>query len=195
MKAVDRSVAVALLVAVSLCGCSRGAPPHSLPSTKSAGNDAFGSWVRFQNASGDWAPEGELLAASADTVWIYDSAGVPGVRGVALAGVRRVRVFKYDSDAGNSGGLAALGALSTISHGVVLLISAPVWIATGLITSNAESESARFNVTAGEWMRLCRYARYPAGRPSGLDWRAVRPRPDPSRPQVPPQENAWPASP
>jgi len=180
-------VALALAVALALGGCAGGPPGGWAPSSSESATDPYGAWARVRDTSGHWVCEGELLAVTADTLWIF--ADTSGVRSVSLSGVQRVRVYRYGSESIVPAGFALLGAISTLSHGWWLIISAPVWVLTGVFTAGIESAAARIDVTPGEWVALRRYVRWPGGWPQDLDRRDVRPKPVRRRD---PQQEAWP---
>ena len=61
------------------------------------------------------------------------------------------------------------GTLSTASHGVALLLSAPAWIIGGSVATTKVSHAPLITYPSRPWSDLARYARFPQGLPIGLD--------------------------
>src|SRR5262245_17441781 len=167
-------LACVLLVAAA---CSPHPPAGSTPEPEQAVNEVCGGWVHCEDLEGKWLPDtGELLAVGADTLWLYsDSAG--GVRAMPLATIGRAEVYWYDRDTEIIGLWTTLGVISTLSHGVGLVFSAPVWLAFGLAAAGTDLAASRVQIDSPDFGRLRPYARFPAGWPPGLEWRRVEPRP------------------
>src|SRR5262245_46028296 len=130
------AVAGALLVA-SLPGCMLNmAPPKWLPTADEAA--VYGGWIRLEieGRAPRTVVEGELLAVNEDSVWVLAHEGT---RAFSARSVRKGTLTAYDPKAGTLGNWTLVGTLSTASHGVVLLISAPVWILTGTIATAAQA--------------------------------------------------------
>lgn len=106
---------------------------------------------------------GELLAVDPCGLHVLTENGVVHV---PLHEVMEVDVRMPE---GMSGGAVALwtglGTVSTLSHGVALIITAPLWLVTGGVAGAQAGE--RHGVARGtELPRLGDFARFPAGLPA-----------------------------
>jgi len=151
-------------------GCTlNAAPPGWLPTTKETA--AYGGWIRLETADARAAPVGgELLALDSDSVWVTTrdvTVALP------IAGIKKGTLTAYDPEAGKLGTWTLLGAVSTASHGVISIISLPVWVLGGSLATHAQASSARRSHPRLEWKELAMYARFPQGPPPGLDLRAL----------------------
>jgi hypothetical protein len=120
--------------------------------------------------------QGELLAATAEAVVVLD---VEGVHTVPAAAVKRLLVQVRPSRSGRTVGLAALGAVSTVSNGVFLIFTFPLWIASGTAAVARGAAGDVASAQAGH-PALPAYARFPQGLPPG--WPPPGARPVPCRP-------------
>jgi hypothetical protein len=182
-----RRARLMLLAAVALgptAGCFRStAPPGWLPTPGEASHQAFGSWIRLEGPSGQPATvmEGELIAIDRDTIHVY-AAG----RLVSLprASVRSATLAAFRMDYGTLAAWAALGTLSTVSHGFGLILTAPIWALAGTGAASSASRAPRIQSADPETLR--RFARFPQGIPAELDRATLRPKHWPVAPPVRP---------
>ncbi len=165
--------AIALLL---LAGCAGSiAPKHWLPEATEVPQDGYGSWASVTLSIGpDEFSEGELIAATSDSLFIL---GYEKLEAYGFNEVAKVHLQSYEA---NYSGLAAwtvVGSLSTISHGVILLISAPVWIISGTIATSSQSHVPHKTVMTGGWKQLQPYCRFPGGMPPSIDRAEIKPKP------------------
>ena len=179
--------AVVALGLAALAGCAgNNAPAGFLASPDETARTAWGGWISLEFASTpeptDPRPaarvsrlEGELIAVGEDSVYVLAAGGVTAV---SVASVRRATLTAYDSKAGELGAWTLVGTLSTLSHGVGLIISAPLWLATGITATSEQSHKGRVSGTERRsWEDMRPFARFPQGLPPALDHAALRPRP------------------
>jgi hypothetical protein len=175
---------VAVLAAVMACGCGPRptAPAGYLPDQVAAQTETYGAWVDFTYARGDRIErfQGELIAVSADTLWVLGATG--GVR-VPHTALRAGRLTHYDSSAGTVGGLAFLGMLSTLSNGAFLVLTAPMWIIGGAVASSSQANVAGRDIDRSSGPQLAAFARFPGGLPEGIELDELRPKPTPVEPR------------
>jgi len=154
------------------------APEGFLPGPSEAAHDVYGAWIEV------WVPvvgrrdttiAGELIAVSADTLWILPDTS--RVAAVPTRAVRNGQVARYRSGAGSVAGFTALGIVSTLSNGAFLLLTAPAWLITGIVASSNEAHAPLRDVPPLAWAQLAAYARFPQGLPPGIDLGEIRPRP------------------
>ena len=175
----DRRVLIAVAVAgaVGLQGCVVARQPIS----------PVGRAVRIIPVPSDTAEKlaGELMAVSADTLWV-GVAQDSEIVSIPLAQVRRVEVRRHKLGAGKAMtysvilGLATGGALSAACASVegadcggVLPGVFVSWMFWGGLSVISLESSAKIGVSAGDWERLRPYARFPQGLPDSLPRRGV----------------------
>ncbi len=193
----DRAAWCVLAVAgiASLPGCTAStAPPLWLPDAVQARDEAWGGWVELTTGKGVAADtvSGELLAVSEDSVYtLRDTL----VLATALAAVTRGRLEYYDPRSGQLDKATLVGTISTITHGIGLIVSAPLWILVGSTSTALVSGDGKYELDPAQprdravakpgatrerhasWRDLSLYARYPSGWPVGLDRASLHERP------------------
>ena len=168
MRAHDGWLALALVAS----GCAHsGAPAQWLPRAVDAAAETHGGWavVHMKDRS---RHAGELLALDADSAFVLEEGACVGLASVAIA---HAVVTGYDSEAGKLGGWTALGAVSTLSHGYVSVVTLPTWLIVGGAMTSLQSHAGRVDVAT--WERARMYARFPQGLPPGIDRASLRPKP------------------
>lgn len=168
-------IALAIVLAASAC-VSHGAPRGFLTEVDAAGIQAWGGWIDVRVGApggGEETLRGELVAASADSLWILTATGG---RVVATGAVTQGHLTGYDPDSGEVERGVLLGTVSTISNGIFLVFTAPMWIIGGSVAANSQRKVAREEVSALGWADLVAWARFPQGMPSGLDLDDLEPR-------------------
>ena len=165
--------AVALLLAASLAGCAvtQTAPRGAVPSASRVSDDPRGAWVRVDAPGG--AVAGELLAVEADRVHVLTPQG--GVVVVEVGGGVAGRVEAYRGAWGGAAGWAAVGAVSSLTHGFFVSLTGPLWGLAGLVASRPASDEGFFAIPGERtWAEVRAFARFPQGMPPGLDPEALR---------------------
>ncbi|HEX6670337.1 MAG TPA: hypothetical protein VF061_12290, partial [Gemmatimonadales bacterium] len=172
--------------ALACASCARpSAPAHWLPEPKEAESTAYGGWIEVDYSEGQEVRRaaGELIAASADSLWVLDTTR-PLV--ISTAAVRSGKLFGYSPRTGNLAGWTVAGVVSTISNGVFLVITAPLWAITGGIAIGSEVRAARRDVAPLGWAELRPFARFPQGMPDvALDALRAKPARRPCRKRAP----------
>ena len=154
------SPACGLLVACAVTSACAGntAPAGFLLAPVKAQADAYGGWIELR--LGNQRNEGELLAATADSVWVLTRQG--GVV-IPTALVTQGKLTAYQGANSAVPGWTALGVLSTASNGLLLGITAPLWIITGTIAGSNDSRDPVRQVPPLAWADLAAFARFPQG--------------------------------
>lgn len=168
---------IVILAGLAGSGCAVSTAPHGyLPAPAQAAREVRGGWVEVDRYGSDGTTrlEGELIAVTADSLWILDASGLSSVPTDVVGGGQ---LTWYDSEAGRVAGLSLLGTVSTASNGVFLVFTAPMWIIGGSIASGVQSQLPRERIPAGSWAELAAYARFPAGMPPGVELRGLRLKP------------------
>ncbi len=183
-----------------LCGCAaRHAPSGWLPYAQETQREAYGGWIHLEYRAGlgfdgEGDPRdvsGELVTISEDSVFVLTGRTLTAR---ALTSVPRATLEVYDSRSGDVARMTLGGTLATVTHGFGLVLTAPLWILTGCLSSAALSNQGRLTVDSSRvamsaqragrtvwgrasWKDLSRFARFPQGFPPGLDRALLHERP------------------
>lgn len=159
-------VTTALLLGLA-SACARSmAPPGWDAASVDSQREAFGGWVgvvHSDSAGAVFHSGGELAAVSRDSLWLL----TPTLVGIPIARIQDARLVRYDPEWDKAAWWTLFGALSTISHGFVLILTAPVWILAGSLSTSSVSRAPMVNAVDIEQMRP--YARFPQGIPPNVD--------------------------
>jgi hypothetical protein len=183
-----RWMALALVSIVSACA-PRQAPEGWRPSIHEVQSRPRGSWIVIEIDDGRRA-YGELLAIDASARIAYlEMLGT--IARVPLARIRGIELTFHRGEAGKIGAWGAAGTVSTLSHGLVLFLSAPIWLITTGVAAAVESSggtirATRDSLTPEEFAGLRKYARFPQGLPAGFTLqREAAPAPTQQPPDAP----------
>jgi hypothetical protein len=157
-------------------GCATTtAPAGYLPDTRAAQTNVYGGWidVTFRGDQGPDRVMGELIAATRDTLWVLPPSG-PG-REIPTMAVLNGRLVGYDSQPDQVAAATALGVLSTVSNGALLVFTAPAWIIVGIAAANGQVRLPVTELPIAAWESLARFARFPQGMPSGVSLASLKP--------------------
>jgi hypothetical protein len=168
---------IVLLAAWVTVGCAgTTAPPRFLRNAEASQQQSYGGWIDVTYAIGTGSSRvaGELIAVSADSLWIKHAGGgtiVPtqAVTGGQLAG--------YDSQWRRVEALAVLGALTTISNGAFLIVTAPAWVIGGSLAAASQSRIPLRSLPPARWTDLASFARFPQGMPAPVTLQGLSPVP------------------
>lgn len=155
------------------CACaSLKSPEGWLPKVSEVESQAYGSWVVVEHISGGqtMTTSGELIAVSPDFVLILNKSGVSEIPAAAVRQTK-LEIFKEKKIIGL---WAFLGTLSTVSHGWGLVLSAPVWLISGIGGAIGESLSGIVEIKGPPSEECRKYARFPQGLPAGIDLRSLK---------------------
>jgi hypothetical protein len=149
------------------------APDGWLTDPQKAGSDVYGGWITIKLGSGDEKNtplQGELLAISRDSLFIANVKFCA----VAASTLTSARLYAYQSHAGQMAGLVVLGMLSSVSNGLMFIITAPMWMIFGSIATSIQSYEPILSFPDVKLDRFIVYARYPQGLPSDIDRNKIR---------------------
>lgn len=165
-----RSVrAVALALSVSTAACAANPAPRGwLRAPRDTQVDTRGGWItlNYRDGSRVLALSGELIAVSDGRVHVLTEVGL---RDVPEGAVKEAVVIGYRTGAGGAFAWAGLGALSTLSHGGFLLLTAPLWLVAGGLASASEERAGRHEYPREPLAVFHAYARFPQGMPPDVD--------------------------
>jgi len=165
-------VLVVAAVAAQSCASSH-APQKWLDEPSEVPTSGNGGWIELKLKGRHVAPiAGEFLAvARADSVYVLTESGF---RAVSTASVDKARIAVYRSQTGKAGMFTFGGTIASLSHGLVFIISGPIWIIAGSITAGSVSREPLHDVPHASWSEVSIYARYPQGLPAALDRATLR---------------------
>lgn len=166
------TVVTCACVLVTVTGCFHTtAPAGWLPTAVEAQREAYGGWIKLDFSVGVErnAVHGELIAASSDSVHVLTSDSLVVV---PTASVIAGTLTTYDGKYEALRLWTILGAVSTLSHGFALILTAPAWGVAGSLATASASKAPRIESTNPSLLRI--YARFPQGLPPGLDARSLR---------------------
>lgn len=164
-----RRAAIAALMAIGGCYQS-SAPPGWLPSPTQAERGAFGSWISVQGQPRTPPlAEGELIAIDTDTIHVLADGRLMSL---PRASICCAVLTAYRMDLSELQLWSVVGTVSTLSHGIVLILTAPLWIIAGTAATSAASYAPRIVGTDPAVLQL--FARFPQGIPPGLDRTTIR---------------------
>jgi hypothetical protein len=79
----------------------------------------------------------------------------------------------YDSKASGLAAWSVLGTLSTASHGVGLVLTAPIWVIAGVASTAKQTRAGHLVYPRRTASAFGAYARFPQGLPAGIDRAAL----------------------
>jgi hypothetical protein len=147
-----------------------------LPKPTEAQAAAYGGWIELTYDEPEKRhTDGELIAVSADSVWVLS-----GNQGLVIptAAVRGGKLTAYAAQKGGLTAWAVLGTISTISNGGFLIFTAPMWIVGGSLAVGGESRAPERKNPPLTWVELAPFARFPQGLPAGIELTALQPKKD-----------------
>ena len=162
------------VVAASLSGCVRNPAPQAWRvSAREVQQSVRGGWILLELHQTKTPPmqsrvEGELLAIDAGAVHVLSHKGFESV---PRSSIERMTAVRYSSPAGALAVWASIGAASTLSHGVNLLVTAPMWAIAGILAAAREGRAGLTH----DLESARPFARFPQGLPDGFDPAAVGP--------------------
>lgn len=166
-----KSILLILLAAIlgQIAGCaSSGAPEFGLPDPNDRNSLAYGGWIIVNSTDEKAGSElsGELVAI--DSTNLYLLTEFSEFLSVPLKDIQKATLTAYDIKSGKLGLWVGLGLLSTASHGMVVIASAPAWLLFGALPVIGQSYAPRHSYPKESWESIRRFARFPQGLPSGL---------------------------
>jgi hypothetical protein len=165
-------------VASSLCllllasACFRTTAPKGwLPTVAEAQREAFGGWIKVEYMTGiaKRTVEGELIAATPDSVHVLTRDSIVAL---ATGSLSSGTLTTFDMQLRTLRVWTLVGAVAAVSHGFVLVLSAPAWIIAGSTATAVASRAPRVESTSPALLRA--YARFPQGIPPVVDPRSLR---------------------
>jgi len=167
---------IAGMLALFAMGCaSTTAPSKWLSLPQETQRLAYGGWIsiNYQNDRTPTEVHGELIAIHSDSIFLLVSNNLIGI---PTAKIAKAKLTAFDANTAPLVLWSVLGTLSTLSHGVGLIISAPVWIISSTAATSAQSYAPQLSFPKKSWTEFRPFARFPNGLPPGLERRTLRPK-------------------
>jgi hypothetical protein len=148
-----------------IMGCARPDVPQGLTPASEALRQASGAQVFVRTDSS--IVQAELLSVEIDTLFLIDGDILVAI---CKDQVVEAKVFlqEYPFTSGDVTAWTLLGTLSTLSNGMGLIFTAPLWLITGAVTGTVTASSANngdFRYPEDSWNGLRKFARFPQGLP------------------------------
>lgn len=162
--------AIALSLQLLLAGCATNTAPRDwLSDAEETEKQAFGAWisVMYQGTPGNSSrADGEFIALDENKIYVLT---LQEFTPIDREKIEKASITAYDSKARQIGLWTLFGSLSTVSHGVALIISMPAWILVGSIATASQSYAPVNNHPPASWENLRKYARFPQGLPQSFN--------------------------
>ena len=157
---------LALLLGTITC-TPNPAPSGWLSPPQVEAADPYGAWIVVWGPKQREIRSGELLAVTHDSVFLLSDLNVP--EGVAAGDSLGATLAFYDPQTGSLSAWTALGTIGTISNGLFLIFTGPIFLITGSVATGHQSSAPIVTVRpGGDWRALAPYARFPGGLPGDL---------------------------
>jgi hypothetical protein len=175
-----RRVACYFLLAFVASGCATSrAPDDWLPPAEELERQTYGAWLYLEYTENSQfvTAEGEFIAAQDSVVYLLPLA--ESFKKVTMKDITLAVLDVHEKETGKFAGWTVAGSLSTLTHGLGLMLSLPVWIVTGTISTVAVSHLGSEDQDYPNplwWAGVSRYARFPQGLPASIDLQSLRPK-------------------
>ena len=161
---------LAALVLGGFAGCVHNPAPRGWrPKPEELPRWTRGAWIVVEGPK-NTRTRGELIAIEGERLYVLTSAGLESL---PRSTIRRATLTLHDTDADK----ISLQAFCTLTHGRWLLFTLPMWV----IVADGESRTPFRRHPPDPLDSLRKYARFPQGRPSGLEASGLGPRPPSER--------------
>jgi hypothetical protein len=168
----DRRKAIGIwtsIIALLAVGCAvTNAPEGWRPSPRAMQTDTHGGWIYVKCASASERKAelgGELIAIGKDSIYVANET----LHSVAISSVKSAQLGAYNPHTNEMAGLVFLGTLSSVSNGILLVFTAPLWIIGGSMATRARSFEPILEYPGRALSSFAPFARFPQGLPAGLD--------------------------
>ena len=157
-------VAPLLALAIGACATNPDPRPRSIESVP---RDGHGGWMVVTGRNGT-VLAGELISIEQTGLRLLTHSQEPVLYFVRGPDIAKAKLYPYQTKHGRFGAWGALGTLSTISHGFVLVLSAPIWIISSSVAAASASHAPILSFPGDGWDKFAAWARFPQGLPPGI---------------------------
>lgn len=169
------------LFAFLYAGCATSnAPSNWLPDANELEQDAFGGWITLITADNGSLEKnqqiemGEFIALDSEKVYIMKDSLLQIMKKEIISAKLEIRTRHNEY-----GAWATIGTLSTISNGVFLIFTFPLWLVTDIAALSGEAKSDNYvmkNPDEKYWKEVNKFARFPQGLLKDIDRSKLRPK-------------------
>jgi len=159
-----RDLVIAFVAAAAACASN---PDPRARSIEFVQRDGHGGWI-VVDMRGGAELSGELISVEPTGLQVLTLTPRLGLAFVPKASIESATLWSWETEHGRPLAWGVVGAASTISHGVFLVFSFPIWVLTSTITSGIESRASQLEFPGDGWDKFSIWARFPQGLPAGL---------------------------
>jgi len=170
-----RRTILSISISFLLCCCATVRAPYSkVPKRLGIRTDAFGGWISLNLISNPHSVEGEFVAVSTDSLYVFVGEKLAAF---PTSAITYARIVLYNNNSTGYAAWTAVGSITTIFNGYYAVFSLPLFLITGIATTVSESNRINyFDFPVNNWEELKKYARLPQGIPEGFNTAELRPR-------------------
>ncbi len=170
-----RSRALMILIASALTvfvGCASVQAPHGyLPDASNAQKNVYGGWITLEYSAGNAVEttDGEFIAFQDSSAYVLTEFRL--IR-IPSTDIKRASLDIYSKNTLLFALWTVAGTATTATHGWYLIISAPLWLLTGIPSTISESMDGRLaeeKPSISWWLSTSKFSRFPQGIPKGID--------------------------
>lgn len=176
------SVVLPVLVLMTFGCAATVAPDDWLPPPDQLQVDSYGGWLVVTSLSGKRTTvvEGEFIGLRDNFVCVLPVERKAMM--ISMDSILSARLQVHAKQHGRIAGWTSLGVISTLSHGFYLIITAPVWIVSGIISAASVSREGDYETDRPDlawWKDMARFARFPQGIPESVTLDTLKRKPAP----------------
>ena len=162
-------IPIFLFLSAVLFGCATTNVPRNWSSEPNEmATSTFGGWINVECSNEhekEYNIAGELIAVSDDSIFVADSL----FHSIARKDITSARLVCYNSNSGSMAASVALGTISTISNGLFLIFTMPMWLIGGTIAGSAQSYVPIIDYPENNFKEFSKFSRFPQGLPRKID--------------------------
>jgi hypothetical protein len=156
---------VAIMAFFLACAATSPAPQGFRYTPEEVQKLAIGAWTRADGKT--LSADGELLAVDKDFIYLEQSGQITLFPTSCL---KQLTVAAYEGYSSTPGIVGTVGSLSTLSHGLLLMLTLPVWALSTPLLSYAQSKAGYMdfenkNTPNFDKIEVRKWARFPQGLP------------------------------
>ena len=175
----NKIIFILVIVFLTFNCASVKAPKDWLPEPEKISEDVYGAWIALRlNDSGDHHFfGGEFICYEEKKIYLLNENGLSKIE---IKNIKEAVIDLYQRETNTLALWTVGGILSTASHGFFLIVSAPIWLVSGIINSAIASHSGRFAQDDPDelWFEeMKKYSRFPEGLPKDVDLNTLKPKP------------------
>jgi len=159
-----RELVIALVAATTACASN---PDPRARTIEAVQRDGHGGWIEITTGT-DRPIAGELISVELEGLRVLAVTPQPGLVFISKARIHAATLWAWGTEHGAIAAWGTIGALSTISHGFLLIVSFPIWLITSTVTASFESRASQLEYPDDGWDKFAIWARFPQGLPRGL---------------------------